>query len=205
MDASSSKAIDPGDLSPREVYALMTQVIVPRPIAWVSTISAEGVGNLAPFSFFNGVSARPPIVSVAIGRTRDGDKDTARNLRANGEFVVNVVDRACAEAMVKTSGSYPPDVDELKHAGLTALPSDKIAPARVAEAPVHLECVAVELLDRPGGAEVLVALGRVLRFHVARRLFADGEVDPRALDPVARLGGPHYAALGELFDLPRPD
>lgn len=205
MASSSWTALDPAELTPREAYALMTQVIVPRPIAWVSTLSREGVRNLAPFSFFNGVSARPPIVSVAVGRTRDGDKDTTRNVRETREFVVNVVDRACAEAMVASSGSYPPEADEFEIAGVTALPSTRVAPPRVAESPVHLECEAVEVIDRPGGAEVSLLLGRVLCAHVADRLAGGDEIDPRALDPVARLGGPHYAALGELFDLPRPD
>jgi flavin reductase (DIM6/NTAB) family NADH-FMN oxidoreductase RutF len=199
------EGIDPGDLSPREVYGLMISTLVPRPIAWVSTVSAAGVPNLAPFSFFNGVSARPPIVSIAVGRTSEGDKDTTRNVRETKEFVVNMVDRTCAEAMVVSSGAYPPDANEFELAGVTAVPSEEVAPSRVGESPIHYECLAVDLIDRPGGSETTLILGRVLRFHVARRVQTGGRVDAGLLDPLARLGGPHYATLGEAFELPRPD
>ncbi len=199
------KVIDPGDLTPREVYALMIATLVPRPIAWVSTISAEGVPNLAPFSFFSGVSARPPIVSIAIGRTAQGDKDTTRNIRATKEFVVNVVDRALGEQMVATSEAHPPQANEFELAGVAPIPSDKVSPPRVKESPVHYECVAVDLIDRPGGAETTLILGRVLRFHVARRVWVDGRVDSKLLAPLARLGGSEYATLGEIFEITRPD
>lgn len=205
MSSREMKVIDPGDLTPREAYALMISTLVPRPIAWVSTLSADGVPNLAPFSFFNGVSARPPIVSISVGRTAEGDKDTTRNIRATKEFVVNMVDRPCAEAMVVTSGSYPPEANEFELAGLTAIPSDKVAPPRVKESPIHYECVVVDLIDRPGGAEATLILGRVLRFHVARRVRRERRVDPELLNPLARLGGPHYATLDEPFELPRPE
>lgn len=199
------KAIDPGDLAPRDVYRLMISTIVPRPIALVSTVSEAGIFNVSPFSYFNGVAARPPIVSLSIARRGPGEKDTMRNIRATREFVVNVVDRGLAAASVQASGDYDPSVDEFQVAGLTPLPSDKIRAPRVAESPVHFECVAVDLVERPGGAETTLVLGRVLRFHVARRVLVDGVVDPRQLDPVARLGGDLYAALGEPFPLPRPE
>lgn len=198
------KVIDPGDLAPRALHELLTGTVVPRPIALVSTVSAEGVGNLAPFSFFNGVSSRPPLISLSIARRRDGEKDTMRNVRATKEFVVNVVDRAILGAAVTTSGDHPAAVDEFTVSGLTPLASDKVAPPRVAESPVHLECVLVDLFDQPGGAPVSLVIGRVLRFHVARRVWRDGAVDPEALDPAARLGGTLYAGLGELVSLDRP-
>jgi len=142
---------------------------------------------------------------ISVARSRSGEKDTMRNIRATREFVVNVVDRALASAAVATSAPHPPDVSEFGPAGLTPLPSDKVAPPRVAESPVHLECVAVDLVEEPGGAATTLVLGRVLRFHVARRVWKDGTVDPVALAPVGRLGGQLYADLGEPYELTRPD
>ena len=204
MASPSMKAIDPGDLSPQDVYGLMVATIVPRPIALVSTVSETGVPNVSPFSFFNGVASRPPIVMLSIARGSSGEKDTMRNIRATREFVVNVVDRALAPAAVATSVDYPPEVDEFEPAGLTPIPSDKVGPPRVAESPVHFECVAIDLVNEPGGASVTLVLGRVLRFHVARRLWKDGAIEPAELAPIARLGADLYAELGEPFALKRP-
>lgn len=201
MSNRSMKVIDPGDLEPRDVYRLMVSTIVPRPIALVSTVGADGVHNVSPFSYFNGVASRPPIVSVSIARARDGEKDTMRNIRSTREFVVNVVDRGLAEAAVKTSVDHPPSVNEFEVAGLTALASDKVRAPRVAEAPIHMECVAVDIVEQPGGASVSLVLGRILRFHVSRRVWVDGDVDPVELDPVGRLGGSLYATLSAPFPL----
>ncbi|MEM7245994.1 MAG: flavin reductase family protein [Acidobacteriota bacterium] len=199
------KAIDPGDLSPRDAYELMIGAIVPRPIALVSTLSDAGIRNLSPFSFFMGVSARPPLLALSIAKTRDGEKDTMRNIRATKEFVVNVVDRKTCAAAVISSGEYAHHVDEFSVAGLEAIPSDKVAAPRVKDCPVHMECVTVELVDQPAGAAVCLVIGRVLRFHVSREIRqSDGRIDPALLDPVGRLGGPHYTPLGELFSMPRP-
>lgn len=198
------KVFDPGDLSAGDVYRLMVGTIVPRPIALVSTLGADGVANVAPFSFFNGVAARPPLIMISLARSRGGEKDTLRNIRATREFVVNIVDRDIASAAVVSSANWPADVDEFEKAGLTPLRSDKVSAPRVAESPVHFECIAVELIDEPGGAAVSVVLGRVLRFHVARRCWKDGSVDPTELRPVARLGRDLYSELGEIFPLHAP-
>jgi flavin reductase (DIM6/NTAB) family NADH-FMN oxidoreductase RutF len=195
------KSIDPGDLQPREVHALMIGAIVPRPIALVSTISESGATNLSPFSFFNGVSAQPPIVSIVIARGRDGEKDTMRNIRATRDFVVNVVDRGIVKQAVASSAPFGSQVSEFDVTGLTAIESDKVRAPRVLESPVHLECVAIELVESPGGSDVTLVLGRVLRFHVARRLLNEGRIDAGLLAPIGRLGGDLYAALGEIMSL----
>lgn len=200
------KTVDPGDLAPQDVYRLMISAIVPRPIALVSTLGPDGVRNVAPFSFFSGVSSRPPLLSIAIGAGRSGEKDTLRNIRATREFVVNVVSEPLAAAMVASSGDYPPDVDEFEVAGLTPVPSDKVRCPRVGESPVQAECVLAQLVEQPGGSDATLVIGRVLRFHVARAVLdrASGTVDPRLLRPVGRLGGDLYATLEEPFALPRP-
>ncbi len=195
------KPIDPGDLDPRDVYRLMISSIVPRPIALVSTVSPAGVTNVSPFSFFNAVSSRPPIVSLSIARSRDGEKDTMRNIRHGRDFVVNVVDRSLAEKAVASSSRFDASTSEFDVVGLTPLPGDKVRSPRVAESPVHFECVALDLIESPGGSDVTLVLGRVLRFHVARRLWNGGAIDARELDPVGRLGGDLYALLGEPFSL----
>lgn len=195
------KSIDPGDLDPRDVYKLMISSIVPRPIALVSTISEAGITNVSPFSFFTGVASRPPIVAISVARGKDGEKDTMRNIRHGRDFVVNVVDRALAEKAVATSAPFDASTSEFEVVGLTPLPSDKVRSPRVAESPVHFECIAVDLVESPGGSDVTLVLGRVLRFHVARRLWGDRKLDPAELNPVGRLGGDLYAALGEPFSL----
>lgn len=195
------KSIDPGDMDPRAVYRLMISSIVPRPIALISTVSDAGLTNLSPFSFFTGVSSRPPIVAVSIVRGKDGEKDTMRNIRQTREFVVNVVDRALSGPMSIASAAHPANVSEFDVTGLTPIPSDKVKPPRVAESPVHFECVVTDLVERPGGADVVLVLGRILRFHVVRRLWTDGDIDPQGLDPIGRLGGSLYATLDTPFEL----
>jgi len=199
--ASAWKSLDPGDLSPRDAHALLVSAVVPRPIALVSTISDAGVPNLSPFSFFTAVSSTPPVVAIAIGKGRSGEKDTMRNIRATRAFVVNVVDRKLAAPAVASAVAHPPDVDEFKVTGLTALPADKVSAPRVAESPVHFECVVTDLVESPGGAEATLVLGRVLRFHVERRVLEGGQVLPSLLDPVGRLGGALYAGLGDVFEI----
>ncbi|MGD8394607.1 MAG: flavin reductase family protein [Candidatus Eiseniibacteriota bacterium] len=190
-------------MSPRDVYRLMISVIVPRPIAWVSTLGADGVANLAPFSYYGGIGSEPPMLSVAIGSRRGEFKDTARNLRASGEFVVNVVSEALAGRMVATSADEPPGVDEFERYGLTPAPCDAVSASRVAEAPVAMEC-RVERLIELGRGPTTLAIGEIVRFHVRDALLSAGAVDPERLRPLARLGGDLYASLGALRAIARP-
>jgi flavin reductase (DIM6/NTAB) family NADH-FMN oxidoreductase RutF len=199
--------LDPAALAARDVYRLMIGVITPRPIAWVSTVSPGGVTNLAPFSFFAGVSANPPtIVFSPVNRADGSKKDTVLNIEASGEFVVNIVSYAAREAMNATSEELPYEVSEIDRAGVATLPSERVRPPRVAEAPVQLECVLHQLV--PVGAGPLAAnliIGRIVLIHVVDRALDDkGRVDPRVLDTIGRMGGTSYARTTDLFSLPRP-
>lgn len=188
---------DPANLSGKEPYFLLTSLVVPRPIAWVSTIAPDGTVNLAPHSYFNIMSSEPPIVHF----TSTGVKDSLRNVRESGEFVVNIVTRDLVEEMNDTSIDFPPDVSEMKWVGLEAAPSDVVRPPRVARAKAALECRVRQITSMGNGNMVF---GEVVRFHVDDSVWVDGRVDPVALDPVCRLAGTSYARQGQVFKLPRP-
>lgn len=188
---------DPHDLAPRDTYFLLTSLVVPRPIAWVSTLSAEGVRNLAPHSYFNAISSSPPIVHF----TSTGVKDSLRNVRATGEFVVNVVSRDLLEVMNLTAADFPPGEDEFAWAGLDAAPSQTVAAPRVASARAALECRVREVLSMGNGTMVF---GDVLHFHVDDDVWRDGRVAPELLQPVGRLSGAGYAPVDTVLLLPRP-
>jgi len=193
--------IDPAQLDRRAAYKLMISLIVPRPIAWVSTISPGGSLNLAPFSYFNGISSHPPIVMIAVGARRGERKDTWRNIEQTREFAISVVVPELVDAMVLSSGEFPPEVDEFKEAGVTPIDSTRIKPPRIAESPVSLECTLEKIVEVAGSALIL---GRVVLYHVREDLLVEGSVDPRKLMPVARLGDDYYSHLGEVFKRSRP-
>jgi flavin reductase (DIM6/NTAB) family NADH-FMN oxidoreductase RutF len=180
--------------------------IVPRPIGFISTISPDGVRNLAPYSFFNGVCSNPPIVSFATVIRKDGHrKDTLNNVEATKEFVVNIVSEDFAEKMNLCSADVPPDVDEFVLSGLTPVPSDIVKPPRVQESRISMECVLnriIILSDRPGGGALV--LGEIVRFHIADTLFDNFRIDPDGLRAVGRMGGPTYARTRDRFELMRP-
>jgi flavin reductase (DIM6/NTAB) family NADH-FMN oxidoreductase RutF len=204
---------DPQQESVQNIYKLMTGAIVPRPIAFVSSLDERGVRNLAPFSFFNGVSAAPPVVmfSAAVRRedTKRGlgpHKDTLLNVIATKEFVINVVTEEMAEKMNLTSAQVPPHVDEFELAGLTPLASELVKPPRVAESPVQMECrlrQIVEISEQIHGSSIV--LGDVLRFHVSEQVVEDYRIDAGKLAAIGRMGGPTYVRTRDRFDLKRPD
>ncbi len=196
--------IDPRDLAVKAAYPLFISTIVPRPIAWVSTLSPDGRPNLAPFSFFMGVTSDPPTLAVAIGRRRGEPKDTARNIEAAGEFVVNVVTTDLAGAMVLTSADFPPTVNEFAEVGLTPLPSARVKPPRVAESPLHMEC-RLERLLTIGRSGTALAIGEVVLFHIADELWTGHDVDIARLKPLGRLGGALYAPIERTIAIPRPE
>ncbi|MEI7438433.1 MAG: flavin reductase family protein [Thermoleophilia bacterium] len=200
--------IEPSDLPGRQAYRLLVDCVVPRPIAWVTTMDEQGRVNLAPFSFFQAVGADPPSIIVSIGRHRDGEfKDTGVNALATGELVVNVVTDELAEAMNTTAGEHAFGVDEMKLAGLTTSPSRVVAPPRVAESPVSLECRVSQRvpIGRDGGEnQYLVLVCEVVAFHVRDDIYDDGRIDPRLLHPLGRLGGNAYSHPGEIFEMERP-
>ncbi|MFA9432284.1 flavin reductase family protein [Egicoccus sp. AB-alg2] len=189
--------VDPADWEPRQVYFLMTGLVVPRPIAWVSTYGPDGVRNVAPHSYFNVVAHDPPHVVFS----SSGQKDTLRNVRERGAFVVNIVTMDVVEAMNFTATDFPPDEDEFDWAQLTETPAMAVDAPRVGEARAHLECRLVEEV-RAGNGHLVV--GEVVHLHVDPSAWRDGRIDPVLLDPVCRLAGTRYATLGEVFQLPRP-
>ncbi|GGF74795.1 flavin reductase family protein [Mameliella alba] len=194
--------IDPGQNSMRENYKIMTGLVVPRPIAWISTLNESGATNLSPFSAFTFCSHKPPMLAISIGRKGGTTlKDTGHNILNSGEFVVNIVNSAALNAMHNSSAIVPPEVSEADALDLEQLPSSTVAPPRIAAAPASLECrlhMAIPL----GEERNVLVIGEVLRFHIRDDLISDGKVETRALDPVARLGGPNYAGLGEVIRMP---
>lgn len=199
--------VDPKTRETRVNYHFLTSAVMPRPIAWVTTLDpVTGVLNAAPFSWFQAVCADPPMVMLAIQRRPDGSpKDTTRNILASGEFVVNVSPKALAEAMVKSSGEYPPEVSEVEALGLRTTPSKAVQVPRLADSPVHLECrLHREIpLGNKGGTSLLI--GEVV--HMAADdavLDARQNVDPAKLVLVARLGGQEYVDTERFFTMRRP-
>ena len=196
--------VDVTALAPGAAYRLMIACLVPRPIAWVSTLSPRGVANLAPFSFFGGVTSDPPLVMVSVGRRRDGSrKDTAANLLALGEAVVHIPDRERAQAMVATSAEVAPDTDEFELASLSKALARRVRPPRVADASIALECVLERHLEL-GRGPVDAFLLRIVHAHLADAILVDGLPDPERLRAVGRLGGEHYSDTAITFELPRP-
>lgn len=196
--------LDPAALDRLGRYRLMTAAIVPRPIAWISTLSAEGRPNLAPFSFFGAVSSEPPIVSLSVGRRRGQKKDTAHNLLATGEGVVHIVSATLARAMVHTSAEVGPEVDEFELAGLSKAPSRRVKPWRIAGAPLALEARVISHQE-VGRGPVDLFLLELVWAHLDDSILSDGLPDPVKLEPTARLGGQLYATIRQVFELPRPE
>ena len=200
--------LDVRDLDSRDAYRLLIGSVVPRPIAWVSTVSASGVRNLAPFSFFNAVTSSPPMVVISVGH-RDGiPKDTARNVQEVPELVLNIVNEDVAEAMNATSEELPFDADELSLAGLTAVPSTVVRPERVAEAPIQIECRVEQLIPIGRGTQGnILILAEVLAYHIDDDVF-DAErkqIRPDKLKAVGRLAGDGYCRTRDQFELIRPN
>jgi len=199
--------LDPEAEARTNIYKLMIGAIVPRPIAFVSSVDEQGVRNLAPFSFFSAVCSKPPTVLFCPGiraATRER-KDTLNNVLATKEFVVNIVSEEIAERMNLTSAEVGPEVDEFELSGLTPLASVIVRPPRVAESPVQMECKLREVVtisDQPGGGSIVI--GEVLRFHVREDLVDNFRVDADRLKAIGRMGGPTYCRTRDRFDMERP-
>jgi flavin reductase (DIM6/NTAB) family NADH-FMN oxidoreductase RutF len=197
--------IDPSELDPQSVYKLLIGSVVPRPIAWTSTVNEHGVRNLAPFSFFTVASRQPPMLCISVGPRVDSNiptKDTLDNIEDTGEFVVNIVSLSLSNTMYESSKNHPPEADEFEKAGLTPAPCEVVRVPRVEEAGVSMEC----LLDRvlPLGSDHLV-IGRMVRFHVKDELYGEtGRIDVGGLDPLGRLAG-NYTKVETIFELPTDD
>jgi flavin reductase (DIM6/NTAB) family NADH-FMN oxidoreductase RutF len=197
--------IDLADLDLRSCYKLLIGSVVPRPIAWTSTVSREGIRNLAPFSFFTVASRHPPMLCISVGpppETEGGErpaKDTLSNIEEMGEFVINIVSLPLSNTMHESSKNHPPEADEFEKSGLTPAPCEVVGAPRVEEAGVSMECI----LDRvlPLGTDHLV-IGRMVRFHVRDELYGEnGRIDVSSLDPLGRLAG-NYTKVETIFELP---
>ncbi len=196
--------IDATRLDRQAAHELLKGCVAPRPIAWISTVSADGVANAAPYSCFTFVSLVPPMVCFSVELKPDGSKkDTLRNAEFTGDFVVNLVPEELAAAMNATAEDFPPSVSEFQKAGLTPSPSERVRAPRIAESPVNLECRVERILELGRAGQRLV-LGEVLLVHVRDDLWRAGTIDVARLRPVARLAANEYSRLGEVFELPRP-
>ena len=199
--------IDASQSDPLTVYHALIGVVTPRPIAWVTTLDLQGRVNLAPFSFFNAFGSNPPVVVFSPNLKRNrGKKDTLRNVEATGQFVVNAAVAELAAQVNLSSKELPAGDSEVELTGLTLLPSVKVRPPRLAESPVHLECVVRQILpigDGPGAANLVI--GEVLILHVADAVLNDqGRIDPHKLHTIGRMGGNYYCHTTDLFEMKRP-
>lgn len=199
--------IDPAHTSQKDVYKILTGSVIPRPIGWVSTISEDGVLNLAPFSFFNAVGEDPPHVMFSTVRSGNTNKDTLNNVLATKQFVVNMATEELVEAMNASSINLPPDGNEFEYAGLTPAPSELVRPPRVKESPISFECELVHHYSleghKDGGATIMI--GRIVMFHVDESVLLDDyKINMETYRPVARLAGYNYSKLGEIFSIKRP-
>jgi flavin reductase (DIM6/NTAB) family NADH-FMN oxidoreductase RutF len=200
-------AVD-GMKPPGMAHNVYSSLVTPRPIGWISTISAAGVVNLAPFSFFNMVAGDPPTVIYCPGGSHvdGGPKDSLRNVMEVPEFVFNLCTVDLLEVMNATSANLPSGVDEMKEAGIEAAPSTKVRPPRVAASPINLECEVVEIVDLPPAADHknTMVIGKAVQIRISDDVIVDGMVHWQRLRPLGRLGYFDYAGLGEVITLPRP-
>jgi flavin reductase (DIM6/NTAB) family NADH-FMN oxidoreductase RutF len=209
--------IVPSQLTHHELYGTLLNAVAPRPIAWVSSLSASGKPNLAPFSFFNVLCVKPPLLgfspgmrapkesAASAGKSAGEYKDTLQNIRETGEFVVNVVTYGLAEAMNLTSGEYDSSVNEFEVAKLASAPSKLVRPRRVAESPISFECKLHQILEfnpEPEGSSLVI--GEIASIHVDDKHLKEGRLDRNSLDLVGRLGGAQYTRTTTRFEMARP-
>ncbi|HSG04770.1 MAG TPA: flavin reductase family protein [Nitrospiria bacterium] len=193
--------IDPQSLSPSDAYDFVVSLVIPRPIALITTTSPEGVPNAAPFSFFNAVATNPPHVVFSSDRWKGKKKGTIINIEASKEFVVNIVDEALADGMARTADTHPPGTNKIEAAGLNIKPAKTVGTPRIAEAPVALECrlVSLQLLDE---AAVDLVIGRVENFYIRDDLVKNGKVDPKDLHAIGGIGLSNYVTTRDIFNIP---
>jgi len=186
----------------RENYKLLIGSIIPRPIAFVTSLSNAGVLNGAPFSYFNIVSANPPMVSISIQRSGGKQKDTARNILDTKEFVIHIVDEQNVAQINETAASLAPDQSEIELANLSPVPSTVISVPGVKEAKVRMECILEQAIELGGNTDLII--GRIVRFHIEEAIYEQGKIDPITLAAVSRLAGNDYAKVGDIFTIKRP-
>ena len=197
---------DPQEIDQSAIYKLLTGAVIPRPIGWISSISEDGIPNLAPFSFFNAVGDDPPHVMFSTVRPNDSNKDTLNNVLATKQFVVNMVTEDTVERMNTTSRAFLPLENEFELAGLTPIASIKVKPPRVKESPITMECELVHHYTlenhKSGGATIII--GKIVMFHIDESVLLDNyKINLETYKPVARLAGSNYSKLGEIFSIKR--
>jgi flavin reductase (DIM6/NTAB) family NADH-FMN oxidoreductase RutF len=186
------------ELGAEPAYKLMTGIVVPRPIAWVCTLSSEGVLNLAPFSAFTFVSTKPPMIGISVGRKAGRRKDTAANIYSRGEFVVHIANQTLLDPLHESAVEHPPEVSEVDLLGLTTTPSTLVSVPRLVAPSVAMECKLHQVIAFGStGSEFMV--GEVVAFHIDDALMENGKIDSMKLNPICRLAGPNYATLGQLI------
>lgn len=201
-------SFDPKEISERQNYKFLIGTVIPRPIAFVTSISEDGVVNGAPYSYFNVVSSNPPMISVAVQRKAGQLKDTARNIVKQKEFVIHIVDHENVEKVNETAANLPHDESELTRANLTSVPSKKVTVPGVKEAKVRFECVLEQAIELGENDEVGVDLliGKIVHYHIDESIYqSDQRIDADKLAAVSRLAGNNYAKIGEIFEIERPD
>ena len=197
--------VDPCNLNWKESHEIMVGAIVPRSIALVSTVGIDGVYNVAPFSFFTGISVVPMLVGIHIGWKRDKQKkDTLLNIEATQEFVINIVNEDLAEAMNKTSENFPSDVDEFKIAGLTPVKADLVRSPMVAESPVNMECKVVQILQFGTERYSAFIIGEIVRVHIKDELYVSNLVPISPWDAIGRMGEYLYCRTKDVFEMESP-
>jgi flavin reductase (DIM6/NTAB) family NADH-FMN oxidoreductase RutF len=194
-------SIDPSQNKERDNYKLMIGSIIPRPIAFVTSLAGDGTLNGAPFSYFNIISSNPPMISVTVQHKRNEKKDTARNILNRKEFVVHIVDEDNVEKINETAANLPSNESEVTAAGLTQIPSAIITVPGVEEAKIRMECTLEHVVEFDG-CDLII--GKIVQFHISKDIYEDGKINPRGLCAVSRLAGSSYAKVGEIFDIERP-
>lgn len=199
-------SFNPENNTERENYKLLIGSVVPRPIAFVTTVAEDGTVNGAPFSYFNVVSSNPPLLSISVQRRNGIVKDTARNILKNKEYVIHIVDEYNVNEINATAASLPPNESEIQKTNLTLVESERVNVPGIRESKVRFECILKHSLeldeDNSVGSDLLI--GKVVRFHIDKEIYQDGKINPNLLGPISRLAGSDYAKIGELFSIDRP-
>ncbi|MDY0394528.1 flavin reductase family protein [Virgibacillus halophilus] len=200
------QTINPSSNTAKENYKLLIGSIIPRPIAFVTSLSAEGILNGAPFSFFNAVGEDPPMISLSINRIDGRKKDTTKNILETKEFVVHIADEDNIEQINQTAASLPSNQSEIELAGLTPVKSNNISVPGIQESKIRMECIlehAITLGEQDSLRDFII--GKVVQFHFADDIYTNGKINPRRLGAVSRLAGTNYASIGDIFPLKRPE
>jgi flavin reductase (DIM6/NTAB) family NADH-FMN oxidoreductase RutF len=194
--------IDPKTLSSREAYNLLVSAVVPRPIAFITSMNVDENVNAAPYSFFNAISSSPPLVIISVGRKNGAMKHTAENILRIKEFVVNIVTEQLLQSMNISSADFPPGISEIEQSNLTLAPSISIRTPRIAESPVQCECLLHRHME-VGKEPVDLIIGEIVQFHIKDELISSGTINQESFKPIARMGGNFYSRTSDLFELQR--